>query len=176
MRRWWNIAVNILFLSIMLLLAPVVTFAHQTGASYNKVVGPYLIDIGYNPAFLELQTREAFDFRLWQAASMSKMVPFDDVFVQIKQGDTVLLSTTSRKQDIFYPTLIYTPTVAGQLSMYVRYELGGKEVTEVTMPLTVIDPNDLSGLLKVTITTVGIFLLGYALYRAFKRYWPAKQP
>ena len=155
---------------ICVFLIPGVTSAHPTGASFNKIVGPYLIDIGYNPVYPEINTREAFDFRLWQATSTTNIVTFSDVFIQIKKDDTILLSTTSKQEDIFYPTLVFTPPVAGRLSMYVRYELNGKEITETTMPLNVVDPNDMSGLLESVLILMGVFLPGLALYWGVKLY------
>jgi hypothetical protein len=112
--------------------------------------------------------KEVYDFRLWQATSTSVAVGFSDVFVQIRQNDRVLFSTTSPMRTVNYPSVVFVPQVLGQMSMDVRYELDGKTLAETQIPIDVVNPNDVSKTIGgVTFAVVASALLAIVYRRYF---------
>ena len=67
----------------LVLIIPGAVFAHQTGVSFEKEIGAYVVDIGYDPPQPQDGERIVFDFNL---KSKGEKMPedFDYVWVRLE--------------------------------------------------------------------------------------------
>ena len=130
----------LIFIFILSFIVPSAGFAHSSGASFEKEVNGYLIDIGYDPAQFTALSPSSFDFDLIDTKS-SERVAFTDVWVRINQGNQALLATGVHKQNLGGATLLHTFAEGGSYELIVRYQNDGEEVVSATFPLEVL-PSD----------------------------------
>lgn len=125
-----------IFFSV-LLLTPMVLFAHGSGASYEVLVGEYIVDIGYEPEALQAGERVVFDFNLLGGDRASE--PFDSVWVRIEYEGEVLLATGVAQPEYGATSLLYVvpAEVQGDITVAVRYEREGTTLAETNFPLPV---------------------------------------
>lgn len=74
---------------VIALMAPFFSLAHGVGESFERQVGEYLIDVGYNTFTITEEELVRFDFKLLNAAS-NVDVPFDTVTVRIRDEDRIV--------------------------------------------------------------------------------------
>lgn len=128
------------FIFILTIFVPSASFAHSSGASFEKEVNGYLVDIGYDPAQFTALSPSSFDFDLIDTKS-SERVDYTDVWVRINQGNQALLATGVHKQNLGGATLLHTFAEPGNYELIVRYQNNGEEIASATFPLEVL-PSD----------------------------------
>lgn len=122
----------------VVLAVPLFLFAHGTGASYEKKIGAYTIDIGYDPPIPRAGDRLLFDFALITPPA-STTVDFDYVWVRLESEDGTLLATGINKPDFGPTSLVYSvpQDFEGELIVNARYQKGENALVEDSFPLTV---------------------------------------
>src|SRR5437870_5570095 len=81
-----------------ILFLPGFSFAHNTGASWEKVVGEYKIDIGYDPATITVNSSQHFDFNIFNS-STGQPVSFSDVWVRIFQDQQTFFASGIKRAE-----------------------------------------------------------------------------
>lgn len=128
-----------LFLSVLLvsICIPSAASAHGAGASLEKEVGQYKVDIGIDPEFPMGGDRMVFDFDLLEKDATP--VTFDYAWVRLEQGGKLLFASGIRRADIGPTSLLYLlPAEAeGELAISVRYQKGERSLAEADFRLPV---------------------------------------
>lgn len=126
-----------LALSMGLLFSPTLIHAHNSGASLEKLVPPYIVDIGYDPVSPVAGDRLLFDFTLVDTASTS--IPFDYVWVRIEKDGRTILATGITKATYGPTSLLYAipDDLAGELKLFARYQKGDDSLAEADFILVV---------------------------------------
>lgn len=117
-------------------LLPAAVLAHTTGVSFEKTVGAYRADIGYDPAAPQAGAPERFDFDLYAAGTQDE-ADFGDIWVRIMQGNDTLFATGIHRPAIGKATLLYTFPAGGTYTIDTRFEKDENAVTEVSFQLPV---------------------------------------
>jgi hypothetical protein len=102
------------------------------GASLERTVGEYWIDIGYDPVQPRGGDRMVFDFNLADAAATSTRVQFDYVWVRLQNENQTLLASGIHRAEIGPTSLLYSlpRNAKGELTMHVRYQRGNDALAE----------------------------------------------
>jgi hypothetical protein len=109
--------------------------AHTEGASLERVVGSYTIDVGYEPEKPTTAERIVFDFDLRDADDAR--VDFDSVWVRLEQDERLTLATGINRNAVGGATLVWVPPVASEAQMTVRYMRAGSVLVETTFAVPV---------------------------------------
>jgi hypothetical protein len=126
-----------IILSLVLLLTFVSKVsAHGDGASLEKDVDGYLVDVGYDPDTLVSQEVVVLDFSLIESESQTP-VEFSDVWVKISSADEVVFATSINKARIGLTTLTYAFPDEGEYVLSARYQSGNDTLVETEFPLRV---------------------------------------
>lgn len=163
-------------LSIVAVLSlPFMASAHAWGASLEKVIGDYHIDIGYEPPVLMGGDRVVFDFTLLQATA-STSVPFDYVWVRLRANDQAVLSTGVHKAELGPTSLLLelAEETEGDLEVYVRYQKDDEKLTESEFVIPVLAYEDQDWWHEYAIA-FGILVFGVCM-GVFPTYWWALRP
>jgi len=162
-----------LVISACLLFSPGVIFAHNSGASLEKSVPPYIVDIGYDPVRPVAGDRLLFDFTLVDTASTS--IPFDYVWVRIEKDKRTILATGVTKAEYGPTSLLYAipDDLSGEMKLFARYQKGDAALAEADFTLS-ISPKEvpLTSYIPSGITAVSGCALGFgvALMLTRRRY------
>ncbi len=120
------------------LVIPGAVFAHQTGVSFEKEIGAYFVDIGYDPPQPQGGERIVFDFNLKSKVDKTPE-DFDYVWVRLEKDKSTLLATGIARADFGPTSLLYqVPNdLHGDLTVNVRYQKGDQALaeTEFTIPV-----------------------------------------
>jgi hypothetical protein len=121
------------------LMAPLAVYAHGSGASLEKVVGEYWIDIGYDPVQPMGGDRMVFDFNLAEAAATGTPVDFDYMWVRLQSDKRTLLATGVHRAEIGPTTLLVAlpKDSKGALGLSVRYQRGIETLAEADFEIPV---------------------------------------
>ena len=116
---------------------PYALFAHNSGASLEKSVPPYIVDIGYDPVSPVAGDRLLFDFTLVDTASTS--IPFDYVWVRIEKDSRTILATGIAKAAYGPTSLLYAipEDLSGELQLFVRYQRDDESLAEADFLLNI---------------------------------------
>jgi hypothetical protein len=128
-------------LSLIVVIGVAPALAHTDGASIEKVVDPYLIDIGYTPELVEEGTQTRFDFSLLQVAT-NEEVAFDDIWVRFEKDSQVFFAGGLSKQPFGNTGLTYAFTEPGTYEVFVRFSNEGEALAESTFDFPVADGPD----------------------------------
>lgn len=111
--------------------------AHRTGQSLEKVVGNYLVDVGYN-ALGTIRAGEAihFDFTLFDALQKTP-VAFTDVWTKISKDNVVVFAAGLQKKDILPAGMIYSFSESGNYELGLRFQNNDATLTETSFTITV---------------------------------------
>lgn len=144
MTKHSSIILTVLTISLFLgaLFSPAIPVrAHGVGESLEKVVGEYLVDVGYD--VLELRAGEPvrFDFTLW-ASDESEEVPFSDVWLRVSRGNTLVLAGGLHKPRFGKTGITYIFPEEGEYTLFVRFQNGDESLVETSFPLTVEEGNE----------------------------------
>lgn len=141
MRIRKNILGGLLFCSGVLgvLCAPMAAYAHGDEASFEAPAGNYIADIGYDPTVFTAGYYTRFDFNLKTAKGVDgRAVPFDEVWVRIKDQDNTYLAAGIRKESVGPTTLLYYFASPGKYSLEASFRnANGDEVAAVSFPIVV---------------------------------------
>jgi hypothetical protein len=139
-------------LALAFLLAPVLAAAHQGGASWEKEMDGYRIDVGYDPNAHVSGASDVFDFALFDAERLAP-VPVDELWVRLVRDERTVLATGLRSDPVVQSTLLYAFEKEGEYVLHVSFRRGGATLAEAAFPFTVA-PGERS-------------VRGYGLYAAF---------
>ena len=125
----------------MLLLActavfpPIMARAHGSGAYMEKVVGDYLIDIGYDEIAMREGNPVAFDFNI-SKQEQSQKVTYTDVWIQVaSQNNETVFQGRIHKYIFGQPALILGFPQNGSYIITVRFENVEEILAEAIFPL-----------------------------------------
>ncbi len=132
MKKFWTL---LLWSAVCL---PLAVSAHNTGRSFEKQIGNYLVDIGYNVE-TEIVAGEPvyFDYELYQREPAPGDAAYSDVWVRISQASTTLFATGIAHMTSGQTGMMYTFDRPGTYTMSVRYERGDTTLAETSFPLEV---------------------------------------
>lgn len=119
---------------IALTLAPVPVFAHDTGASFERQVGAYLVDIGYSEPDPVMGQSVVFDFGLEKDGEEAS---FTDAWIKIEDKDGVVLATGIHNATYGGAKLTYAFPESGSYIISVRYERADDALAEASFELPV---------------------------------------
>lgn len=112
-----------------------VAAAHGTGASLEKMVGEYKVDIGYDPPVLEAKDPIYFDFTL--LSETGERAEFSDIWVRVMKGKQTAFATGIHKPSFGNSTMIYMFPEGGEYELKVRFQNEGEALAEASFPLAV---------------------------------------
>lgn len=133
---------SLLATTAVLLMIPFIVTAHTNGASYEQVVGPYTIDIGYDPIAPYGGDRMVFDFGTFSRDG--KAVGFDYVWVRIESNARTILATGIARAEFGPTSLLFAlpNELEGEITVHARYQKAGDVLAEVEFPITVIQSEE----------------------------------
>ena len=141
-----------------LLLFPVfVMQSHGLGASFERVVGEYKIDIGYDVVTFRAGEVVVFDFDISNAES-GESVPFDSIWVKIREENKVFFASGIGKTLLGTTTMLYRFPQGGLYELDVRFQQEGETITQSSFPLTVEQTADNSGVDNKLIVGVAVLI------------------
>ncbi len=122
---------------LFLILSVNTVYAHGLGASFEKTVSKYFIDIGYDPSVMTEGEQTTFSFTIL-TDNTKDLVEFDSVWVRIMEGRRAILATGIDAGINSAPTMIYTFPKDGEYRLFVRFEKGDDTLAEAEFPMTVV--------------------------------------
>lgn len=132
-----RIIVNGFFAVSALALPWFYAHAHGTGASFEKEINGYLIDVGYDPVILAAQEQQRFDFGVSKKGS-TEAVDFTDIWVRIAPKERgIIFASGIHRPDFGLPGMTFTFPRAGEYELTVRFQKNGNVIAETSFPLTV---------------------------------------
>jgi hypothetical protein len=144
---------------------PIGVHAHSYGSFYEETVGPYLVDIGYDPPEPTTQGRLLFDLNLFEAGDKTSPVEFSSVWVRLEHNGDILLAGPIAKMPLGPTTLVVrVPERGGELVVHARFEDGSTVLAEVSFPLLVTEaPSDGTAWQIFALAGGALLLVGAAL-------------
>ena len=171
---------------LLLVLIPLgVSNAHGTGFTIEEEVGDTLVDIGFSAERLLVDRAIRLDFLLFDIVS-GREIEYDDVWVRIERDDQLLYAGGVARQRFGATGMSYRFPEPGTHELYVRFQVDGERVSELTTQFSVEQPEPrtvverygldvrsvtIGALASVAILTfLGVFSwVGWYLVRTFKR-------
>jgi hypothetical protein len=138
---------KIMKLYIILLLFPIMLFAHGSGASLEKEVGNYFIDIGYEPAEIVAGDSLRFDFGIFTGSDKSEVL-FSDIWVNISKENKTVFATGVHRQDLGTTGLTMVFPEGGEYVLDVRFQNKGESIAQTTFSIDVLESENDSGTAK----------------------------
>lgn len=121
---------------IFLLIFPIVLYAHGTGASLEKQIGAYTVDVGYSPPLIEVDDPVRFDFNLIKSDDRAD-VAFTDIWVRIEERNSVVFAGGIHKARLGETGMSYVFPGEGEYTLFVRFQNEGDSLAETSFPLIV---------------------------------------
>lgn len=119
---------------LMFFMTPLPLLAHGTGASFEREVGEYLVDIGYSVEEPVAGESITFDFALLKDGETAA---FTDIWVKIESEDGVVLATGIHSGTFGGPRLTYVFPKSGSFVISTRYERGDDSLAEASFELPI---------------------------------------
>jgi hypothetical protein len=178
-RVFYNVLMRLfsyLLLFLTILSHPISSSAHVTGAFFEKEVGNFIVDIGYDPEIIVARESSAFSFDLLDKTNRDPQ-EFTSIWVKIDKGEQTTLATGIARQSLGITTLLYTFPEAGEYELNVRYQSGDDSIAEASFPIVVEEGEGGSLFGKFSsqiivgfslISTIGAFILGTILSKRRK--------
>ncbi|MCP6719991.1 MAG: hypothetical protein KJI72_01515 [Patescibacteria group bacterium] len=144
MIRRSNVILTVLIISLFLgaLFSPTIPVrAHGVGESLEKVVGEYLVDIGYDAFELRAKESVRFDFSLW-TSDQSEEIPFTDIWLRISQNNKAVLAGGIQNPRFGKAGVTYAFPEKGEYTLFVRFQNGDESLVETSFPLAVEEGNE----------------------------------
>lgn len=116
------------------LCGPSLLSAHGSGLSFEKEVGEYLVDIGYDS---EPRTGVPVRFEFNLLTLAGEPASFDEVWVRILEEKMTSLAGPIRGQELGRTTLLYEFSDEGVYTLDVSYRKNGNELAEAAFDLLV---------------------------------------
>lgn len=133
-----TISLRKIIISLFLLLPVFFVFAHGTGESLEKVVGDYVVDVGYDSFNPKAFESIRFDFQLL-ANGNKESVPFTDTWVRIMDGNNLLFAGWLAKPTFGLTGMSYAFPKGGIYEITVRFQNDDTTVAETSFPFSVIE-------------------------------------
>ena len=125
--------------------------AHGLGASMEREVEGYFVDVGYDPSPLRAERAVRFDFELYDEPvtddrTSARSIDYTSVWVRLEQEGRTILATGVAKA-LWGPTtlLMDLPSIVGPLTIHVRYERGEEVLVGTSFTLNVEQSPDQTG-------------------------------
>ena len=117
--------------------SPTVVLAHTTGASFEKQIGKYTVDIGYDTTVPQAGERLVLDFNLENKDTT--LAAFDYVWVRISSDTETVLATGIHRADVGPTSLLFAipGDFRGPLTINARFEKGENTLAETSFELPV---------------------------------------
>ena len=155
------------FVSLVSIIVPLVAFAHGDGASFERQVGDYIVDVGYEPENPQVGERLLLDLNILNADESPQ--DFTSVWVRLEEGGGSVLATGVAKSAVGPTTLLMKMPSAGEFTLYARFELSGTVLAEASFSLSVGEGEQsssgnsdnwlLSALAGLIVGAAGVYLL-----------------
>lgn len=111
--------------------------AHGTGESFERQVGSYVIDVGYDPATFTTGEPTRFDFGLWNE-DKTVAADFKTAWVRIaRPGKDVLFTGYLGFPSFGSVGMVYVFADSGPYELTARFENNDGTIAEATIPFTV---------------------------------------
>jgi hypothetical protein len=123
---------SIFFLSTI----PGHSYGHKTGASWEKIIDNYKIDIGYDPTTFIAGQAERLDFNIVDIKT-GQSIPFSDVWVRISQGQDTVFASGIHRLTFGLTGMIFEFPKDGDFNMNVRFENEGNTIIQADFPINV---------------------------------------
>ena len=152
------------FLCLVFFLAPFFGLAHGDGASFEKEIGGYLVDIGYSAPEPEAGEAVSFEFGLKNNSKedMGNDVPFDDVWVKIaSEEETIVFASGIYNSKFGGPRLNYVFPKEGTYTISARFESDSGALTEASFSLVVFPAKGGGGIDATYLFGLGGLLIGF---------------
>ncbi len=147
-------------------------FAHGSGGSFEKGIGNYLIDIGYDPEKPETGVPVRLDFELFDKI-LSADAPFSNVWVLIEKEKQTVFTSSIHRPEFGKTGLLYTFGEPGTYTISARFQNNEDNIVETSFPLDVLSASPLDGKSSESDTSFlwGVFglLVGAVLGFVIKR-------
>ncbi len=127
--------VGIVFLCLSIFF-PAITNAHTSGASIEKVVGNYLLDVGFTPEFLFEDTQIRFDFSVYDNTTKQE-ISFSEVWVRIEKEGKLLFAGGLNKARFGATGLAYNFSEGGNYKVSARFSGATSTIAEAEFDLPV---------------------------------------
>jgi len=122
--------------ALFALALPLALFAHGEGASIEREVGEYLVDIGYDADPIIASSPVRFDFALYEKDGGGS-VPFDRLWLRIEDAEkTLFAGAIAHAQFGATGALVLLPE-EGSYTLFVRFEDDHSPIVELEAPITV---------------------------------------
>lgn len=123
-----------------LLALSAVVSAHSVGTSLEKVVGEYVIDIGYSAPSIMAREPMHFDFTIFSgtASPQHTEVDFSDTWVRVEQGEATLFAAGIARPEFGLAGMTFTFPASGEYLLSIRFQKEGEVLAEAAFPLSVI--------------------------------------
>jgi hypothetical protein len=123
---------------VLLVLAPLATWAHGDGASFEKEIGGYFVDIGYSAAVPSVGDLISFDFDLRKGGSAdSPTATYSDVWVRIVKGTKTYFAGGIGNGALGGPRMAYAFPEPGIYTVHSRFEDAQTETANASFTITV---------------------------------------
>ncbi len=119
-------------------------FAHGEGASFEKEIGDYIVDIGYDPEKLEVGTPVKLDFELSKKVSKEN-VPFSSVWVRVEKEKQTVFASGIHRPEFGKTGLLYTFGEPGTYTISARFQNNEDNIAETSFTLAVSEAPSLGG-------------------------------
>ncbi len=153
----------ILFLPVIVFLLFFVpargVFAHGDGVSFEKEVGNYLVDIGYEPEKPEVGTPVRLDFELSDKTS-GATAAFSSVWVRIEKDKSTVFASGIHHPEFGKTGLLYTFGEPGTYTISARFQNNEDTIAETSFSLTVSESSSPGGKPSTLDTSVLWGMLG----------------
>ncbi len=125
--------------ALVLLTASPAAEAHLVGKSFEKQVGEYLVDVGYDMFELQPNQKTIFNFALVQNAGKPnwEYAPFNKIFVSFRQSDREIFGKTITLSEPIPAYAPFTFPSAGDYTLAVRFQKDDRLLAETTFPVPV---------------------------------------
>ncbi len=155
-----------LTLSLFILATlPFLAWAHGSGVSFEKDVGDFRVDIGYDLEQFMVGERAVFDFSLYKIPGI--LTSFEEVWVRILKADEVYLATGIKRSELGKTTLLFRFGSDGLYTLETSFRKGGEELAKASFPVEILRINEganserrigIYGILLVFGLVAGVFL------------------
>jgi hypothetical protein len=111
--------------------------AHAGAFTYEAVVNNYFVDIGANKAEMLVGDPILFEYNLYPNSDPNKLADFDNVYVQLGDGDNSLFSSFIHRPGDMLTVMTFSFPHPGKYDMSARFQKGTEAMAEVTFPIEV---------------------------------------
>ncbi len=160
----------ILFL-VSCIFAPTGALAHGDSPSFEREVGEYLVDIGFNREGFRPGEEVQFDLDLYTTSDHPEFVSYDSVDVRISKGDETVFEHTVQNDPVYIPSFTYAFPQEGSYQLTFAYVESGAVKVETTFDAAVAPMAGSVARTSTTLTAItAIVLVGLSIAFIIKSY------